>query len=498
MSEEKLLAEAEHALLERPRISISLARRSEHVPVLCSARRRCAGLDGHDFARACLTSCVSKRPISSLLELEHARRFEKNYLLYGTNLEEALARVETAQHVLRSARNSLEQLVDQQTLDRMEENLDRYHGLLARFGPRSNGTSGISDRERIERDLRRYGAQVVVEATEIIDRERLQMHVLLRTAWQVALSSLLFVLLMMIALVFILRLQVVGPLRRFVKYTERIANGDYSPIWPARSYRDEYCELALAINRMLLRLRDREEQLIRTSRMAAVGTLTAGIAHELNNPLNNIGLNTEALLNGLASYSDEQKRKMLGDVANQVDRASATVRNLLDFTRVEKPVFVLTSLGEAVQEARRLVANEAQINNVVFDVSLPADLPGIEGNPGHLQQVFLNLFLNAIQAMPQGGSLRVRAHRADDNTLEVEVADTGTGIPQEHLGEIFDPFYTSKEVGEGTGLGLFVTYAIIEQHHGEITVRSEVGQGTAFTIVLPAVASPATTCSKEI
>jgi signal transduction histidine kinase len=278
-------------------------------------------------------------------------------------------------------------------------------------------------------------------------------------------------------------------LRRFAGYTERIAAGDFSPILPARRYRDEFSRLAVAINRMLFRLKDREAQLARHSRMAAVGTLTAGIAHELNNPLNNISLNAEALHEGLSNYTDDQKLKMLADIVSQVERASATVRNLLDFTRVEKPVVVSLSVENVVREARRLVTNEAEINRVEFNLALPPDLPKVQGNPRDLQQVFLNLFLNAIQAMPKGGVLTVRGQTTggstNDRALEVEVTDTGVGIPEENIGSVFDPFFTTKEVGVGTGLGLAVSYGIIEKHNGTITVRSKLGEGTTFVVRLP-------------
>ena len=219
--------------------------------------------------------------------------------------------------------------------------------------------------------------------------------------------------------------------------------------------------------------------------MAAVGTLTAGVAHELNNPLNNIALNAEAMHESYDAYTDAQKLKMLGDIRNQVDRASATVKNLLDFTRLEKPVLVSLSLNDSVAEARRLVANEAEINHVEFQVEIPESLPRVHGNPRDLQQVFLNLFLNAIQAMPNGGLLSVRGRIGPTGSIDVEVTDTGTGIPEKIVGSIFDPFFTTKEAGAGSGLGLFISYGIIEKHKGTITVRSKLGEGTTFTVSLP-------------
>jgi two-component system NtrC family sensor kinase len=273
-------------------------------------------------------------------------------------------------------------------------------------------------------------------------------------------------------------------------YTQRIAAGDFSPIVPARRFKDEFSELAVAVNRMLARLKAHEARLTRSSRMAAVGTLTAGIAHELNNPLNNIGLTVEALLDGFDDYEKADKLKMLEDVRTQLDRASATVRNLLDFTRVDSPVFVPVSLAEVAAESARLVSNEARISGVQIDLQLSPDLCPARGNPRDLQQVFLNLFLNAIQAMPNGGTLTVTGAVSDDEFLRIDVTDTGVGIPEENLSLIFDPFFTTKEVGKGTGLGLSVSYGIVQKHHGKLEVHSRVGVGTTFTLWIPCANAP--------
>jgi len=493
--EEKLAAEAEHALAARPSLSISL-RISVSMLVCFLLVAAVVVASMAMISRVSASQLFLEKASTYALEVEDARRLEKNYLLYGSNVGDAIARTEAALHFLRSGRESLARLVGEAKLEHMEENLDRYRAGLEELARAVRDGGAAAQRADLEHAVRRYGAQAVAEATELVDRERVEMHAAIRTSWQVAVSSLLFILIAMTFIVYALTLQVARPLRRFVEYTRRISSGDYSPIRPARKYRDEFSELAIAINRMVFRLKEREAQLTRTSRMAAVGTLTAGIAHELNNPLNNIGLNAEALHNGVGSYSDEQRRKMLQDMINQVERASATVRNLLDFTRVETPIFISLSLADSVREAQRLVANEAELSNVVFDVSLPDDLPRIEGSPRDMQQVFLNLLLNSIQAMPSGGKVTVRGRVTTDGSCEVEVTDTGVGIPEDNLDVVFDPFFTSKEVGAGTGLGLFVTYGIVKRHHGEIAVRSEVGEGTTFTITFP-VASPETTVQQQ-
>ena len=476
---------AERALAERPSISIRL--RIWLSMLLCFLL-----VAGVVLASMALISRVGtfqeflEKASTYALEIENARRFEKNYLLYGTNLDDALSRVQTAHLILRSSRDSLTGAVDARTLDRMEEDLDHYASLLERLGALGEPSGAVrSDARTVtERDLRMYGAQLLADATALVDRERLRLHTAIRSSWQMSVSSLLFIMMVMAIIAYALTHQIANPLHRFVLYCQRISGGDYSPIQPARRYRDEFSKLAIAVNRMLFQLRDREAQLARTSRMAAVGTLTAGIAHELNNPLNNVSLNAEALVEGLNTYSDPQKLRMLEDIVRQVERASGTVRNLLDFTRVEKPVLVPVSLAEIVRGADRLVANEAEINRVERRLEVPEDLPKIDGSPRDLQQVFLNLFLNAIQAMPDGGTLTVRGRRAEES-VQIDVIDTGVGIAAEHVGSIFDPFFTTKELGSGTGLGLFVSYQTIEKHAGSITVQSEAERGTTFTVTLP-------------
>jgi len=181
----------------------------------------------------------------------------------------------------------------------------------------------------------------------------------------------------------------------------------------------------------------------------------------------------------------EEKKRMLAQAYTQVERAGATVRNLLDFTRKGRSIFAHFQVGTAVGTAKRLVANEARLAGVTWELRLPEDLPEVRGHPHDLQQVFLNLFLNAIQAMPEGGKLGVVADVVEGEWVRVEVTDTGSGIPQEHLPQIFDPFFTTKDPGMGTGLGLAVSHGIIEEHGGRIEVTGDPGQGTTFSVYLP-------------
>jgi two-component system NtrC family sensor kinase len=423
-------------------------------------------------------------------EIQEARRFEKNYFLYGTNLYDALNNAQNAQNLLRDFEKELRQVVGDRSYDTMTYNLARYMESLERL--RAIDGADEDTREAIklntESELRKYGAVIVTNASNAIDQERLRVQTWLRSSWIVALSALVLTLILNIIIVTFIAKQIIHSFSRFEKYTMRIASGDFSLITPKRRYRDEFTNLAIALNRMLQELKKREEQLIQSRKMAAIGHLTAGIAHELNNPLNNISLTTEALIDEFDEWDKQKKLKMLQDIFSQVERASNTVANLLDFTHRDKDKFEHVNLKNLLERTIRLISNELKLSTVRLEMDCDSNLPPIMGNQDNLQQVFLNLFLNALQAMPDGGTLNVRAY-AEKESLIVIVRDSGVGIPKEHINSIFDPFFTTKEIGKGTGLGLSVTYGIIQKHQGAISVESEVGKGTSFTIELPCVGS---------
>ncbi len=419
-------------------------------------------------------------------EIQQARRFEKNYFLYGTNLYDALINAQNAQNLLRDFENNMRKIIGDRSCDNMTYNLTRYVESLEKLRALDESNEEIAAKMKlsVESELRNFGAAIVANASNAIDQERLRVQTWLRSSWIVAISALVFMLILEILIVTFIARQIIQPFKRFEKYTERIAGGDFSLITPARRFRDEFTNLAIALNRMLSELKKREEQLIQSRKLAAVGNLTAGIAHELNNPLNNISLTTEALIDEFEEWDKPTKMKMLHDIFSQVERASATVANLLDFTRRDQEAFEPVFLKSVLDRTLKLMANEINLNNVQLDVSLDDNLPPIMGNQHNLQQVFLNLFINALQAMPDGGTLCVRAH-TENESLKVVVSDTGIGISKENINSIFDPFFTTKELGKGTGLGLSVSYGIIQKHKGAITVESEVGKGTSFIIKLP-------------
>jgi len=178
------------------------------------------------------------------------------------------------------------------------------------------------------------------------------------------------------------------------------------------------------------------------------------------------------------------------DILVQAERASDIVKGLLDFSRSERPELEPISIVAVIDDTLKLVRNQLMLSGIQVDKDVSPDIPPISGDRKSLQQVFLNLFINAIQAMPDGGHLIIRVWSDRGQWLHVDVTDTGQGINSEHLPHIFDPFYTTKEVGRGTGLGLSVTYGIIEKHGGHIEAHSKTGEGATFAMVLPVKKGP--------
>jgi signal transduction histidine kinase len=474
---------AQQALLQRPEISI----RTRIVAVFLILFVLCSGIT---VAAVALLSSFESRIVflehagSYSFEIEEARRNEKNFFLYGTGLPEASASANLALTFLKRDSSWVQEVVGRTGFQEMSRSLERYIGLLRQLMA-VEGAGMEEGRQGIEVALRTEGAQLLRDAEEMIERERTSVSSMLNTARVGAFGFLALMLFTMVLFGSYVTGAVLKPLSRFNEYVGRIGAGNFQPIKPARRYRDEFSRLAIAFNQTILELQSRQDQLLQSGKMAAVGTLTSGIAHELNNPLNNIGLTVEALLDDFEELPDEEKRRMLSQAYTQVERAGATVRNLLDFTRKGRSIFARFHVENAVGTAKRLVGNEARLAGVTWKTQLPEGLPEVRGHPHDLQQVFLNLFLNAIQAMPEGGELRVEADVVDDQWVRVEVSDTGPGIPPEHLSQIFDPFFTTKDPGMGTGLGLSVSHGIIEEHGGRIEVTSDLGQGTTFSVYLP-------------
>jgi signal transduction histidine kinase len=225
-----------------------------------------------------------------------------------------------------------------------------------------------------------------------------------------------------------------------------------------------------------------EQRLVQADKLSSIGLLAAGVAHEVNTPLAVISTYAQMLAKQVAE--DSQKSLILDKIAKQTFRASEIVNSLLNFSRTSTTSFGAVSINRVIQETLSLLEHQLQKAGIQVKAVLDSDLPSIHGNAGKLQQVFLNLFLNARDAMGSGGTLEVRSW-ADGLGARVEVADTGHGIAPENLHRIYDPFFTTKAARKGTGLGLSVTYGIIQEHGGSIEVSNRRGGGACFRVEIP-------------
>lgn len=244
-----------------------------------------------------------------------------------------------------------------------------------------------------------------------------------------------------------------------------------------------------------------EQELIRADKLASLGTLVAGIAHEINNPLGIIAGYSEALLERARERSlldvkeFEDFPEYLRTIHNEMFRCKGILRTLLEFAKPHGGTFRELDINELIKEVILLVHHKAAKFNHNIECRLNRELPKINGDPGSLRQLFMNIVINSLYFTPEGGDIIIATKTGGalqdrrfegQETVEVSISDTGTGIPGDILGKIFDPFFTTKPVGEGTGLGLAICHKIVEEHNGAISVESEVGKGTSFTIRLPA------------
>lgn len=232
------------------------------------------------------------------------------------------------------------------------------------------------------------------------------------------------------------------------------------------------------------KLQETHLQLVSSEKMASLGKLAAGIAHEINNPLGGILIYSSLMIEDLPQ--DDPKRGDLSRIVQETGRCKEIVKSLLEFARQTEPKMEPTDINRAITEGLFFLENQALFHNVRIIKKLDPVLPFVKGNAGQLKQVFMNIIVNAAEAIHGSGTLTINTSPTPDRkSVLVEFTDTGEGIPEENLSRIFDPFFTTKDVGKGTGLGLATSYGIVEEHGGKISVKSKVGEGTTFTIELP-------------
>lgn len=412
-----------------------------------------------------------------LNDVLEVRRFEKNYLLYNdpSSLVESIDYLQNIELLLDELQDNILEVVGGDEYGKLNALFQEYYGIIA-----STQAGKSPDQERI----RVLGKQLVDSANGLLRKKRERIHkAIVRTSF-IPFASLFIFALLVLLIVKIISRGLLQPLSLLKVTTQRVARGDFRPIPPRANRIEEIAGLINAFNRMAQELEANQEDLLQARKIAALGTFTAGIAHELNNPINNISLTAETMEELYADKMDDDAKEMVSDIQTQSERASEIVKNLLDFSRTERPVFTTLTVQNVISSTVNLLKNQFMLTGVTLNKDIPEQLPPIKGNLQNLQQVFMNLMLNAIHAMDNGGRIDIVV-REEGAMVRIEIQDTGVGMDQEMLEHIYEPFYTTKEVGKGTGLGLAVTYSIVKRHNGRVEVRSQPGKGTVFSVFLP-------------
>lgn len=294
-----------------------------------------------------------------------------------------------------------------------------------------------------------------------------------------------------IILSYIISRKISVPIKQLVSASREVASGNLDAKVEIVSD-DELGELADSFNVMASALKKRDEQLkefarnkiMESEKLAIIGQLSANVAHELNNPLQGIVTYSYLLLEKMDS--ENASRGSIEKIVIQANRCRDIIRGLLDFARQRKPDKTLCDVNSILQECISLMENQAIFLNIQIDINLTKDLPMVIIDPSQIERVFMNMIINAAEAMDGNGQLTITT-RADqgNNFVEAIFKDTGHGISEQHMERIFDPFFTTKETGHGVGLGLAISYGIIKEHKGSISVESQIEKGTTFTIRLP-------------
>ncbi|HRD02786.1 MAG TPA: cache domain-containing protein [Candidatus Saccharicenans sp.] len=281
------------------------------------------------------------------------------------------------------------------------------------------------------------------------------------------------------------------PINRMIKLTADVASGNYHLIDISPEESEEIKEVEESFNAMVKAIEERDNRLkelaektiLRSEKLASLGRLAAGIAHEINNPLTGILTYSSLLLEELKGTAYEEDLKV---ITEETLRCRKIVRGLLDFARDYKPEEASVNLNILIEETMQILENHVNFQNIKIVKHLDQNLPKVKIDADEFRSVINNLAVNAADAMPNGGQLTIStAYDSQHRQVIIRVADTGVGINKENLKRIFEPFFTTKEKGKGTGLGLAMAYGAIKRHNGTIDVKSKVGEGTEFIIILP-------------
>jgi two-component system NtrC family sensor kinase len=427
---------------------------------------------------------IIERKYDLLNTILEARRYEKNYFLSfdKKNIIEALNYIGQAEDILRDILTRYSKYTLAQNLDERIAELVTYKDSLANLLKLQEQGYLIVPPTTVER-IRTQGRILTSELEKIVTKESQFVRNLIGKSKTIHFLALIPVFILSVLIALFLIFNVNRPLKTIENAITKIARGDFDNI-PEIKTGDEFESLVTSLNNMIDELNKRSKQLVQAQKLASLGRLTSGVAHELNNPLNNISTSLQILIEELAENDLEYKKELLTGAEKEVERGKEIVRSLLEFARERsltlKQVVFKNLVDSAISQVRAQVPD-----NIHFNIEVPEDIRATLG-PQRIERVLINLIVNAVHAMKDGGEITISAkHEKAEDGFSFQVIDTGEGIDEKILSKIFDPFFTTKGVGKGSGLGLSIVYGIMEQHDGKISVSSEIGKGTTITGFLP-------------
>ena len=431
------------------------------------------------------------------------RREEKNLFLYRDMdaLTRADEHVALSLKIMQKYRSTLGAIVAESDLTAVIRTFDAYHDGLALWKAASD-----VDRKPLQDEIRALGHQVYLYVESLSSRERRMLETALQESQWFLLLSLLVIGLAIYMVGRRLKRVAVAPLKQLESQLRQISEGQFDHLAPPSDDR-EFVTFTHAFNRMLKELEVRQKRMLQSEKLASLGILAAGVAHELNNPLSNISSSCQLLMEELTEADPAQLQTWLQQIDSETGRGRNIVRTLLDFggQRVfeKRPVKLLN----LIHDTQIIVGKSMRQQAADLTLNIPDDLT-VRVDKQRMQQLFINLIQNALHAGGQGVHLRISAMSCertgtmipdgaqvagnlkciDDRggrLVEILVADDGPGIPQENLPRVFDPFFTSSEPGHGVGLGLFIVQEIVREHGGCLAIDSRRGKGTQVIVLLP-------------
>ncbi len=419
-----------------------------------------------------------------------ARRYEKNFFLRKNiqDLSEALSYIKKTQEKQALIEQEFSGLVaEEPSVKERSQAIQDYctnvESLLKLY--RQEGAVTPEQSWQIQNNVTQLGRKLTTDIEEVVKTEKKKVFELLDHSRQLLMFSLLSLFSLTVLAAFFLIWKLNRPLKAIETGIKKIAKGAYDKIPEIRTG-DEFESLSVSLNEMIAELDRRKTQLIQAEKMSSLGTLTSGVAHELNNPLNNISTSIQIIQEEIEDPDLAYKKNLLAIVEQEVNRSRDIIRALLEFSRQSDFSVEPVHFKALVHKTMHLITGDIP-STIEVQIHVADDLEA-KMDPRRIQQVLLNLIINAVYAMEnQAHGILIISAMKDQlaHTFVFSVKDNGLGIQDEYMAKIFDPFFTTREVGKGSGLGLSIIHGIVEQHSGTISVNSSPGKGTMFTVTLP-------------